>query len=67
MIACREFIIMFICFSGGVDRFHQFTHTVNEVNPFWSVDLGEVFHVDRIIIYNRIECCMKCYTFEKQY
>ncbi|CAH1244451.1 MRC2 [Branchiostoma lanceolatum] len=33
------------------------THTVVEDNPRWWVDLGHSYTVDRVVIFNRQECC----------
>ncbi|XP_019620358.1 PREDICTED: adhesion G-protein coupled receptor G7-like [Branchiostoma belcheri] len=35
------------------------THTVDggETDPSWWVDLGQSYMVDRVVIFNRIECC----------
>ncbi|XP_072051706.1 fucolectin-like [Amphiura filiformis] len=42
------------------DYFHAFcTHTSNtEIgNPWWVVDIEETYCVDRVVIYNRVDCC----------
>ena len=36
------------------------THTRDEYNPFWEVDLAEIYFIDEIIIYPRWDCCRKC-------
>eukprot|EP00058_Branchiostoma_floridae_P002515 XP_002588003.1 hypothetical protein BRAFLDRAFT_125400 [Branchiostoma floridae] len=33
------------------------THTNNEANPSWRVDLGMTYAIDRVVIYNRRDCC----------
>ncbi|MEP7326839.1 MAG: discoidin domain-containing protein [Gemmatimonadota bacterium] len=33
------------------------THTNQEVEPFWQIDLGESHYIDEIRIYNRTDCC----------
>ncbi|MGQ9730614.1 MAG: HzsA-related protein [Candidatus Zipacnadales bacterium] len=30
-------------------------HTLNEPNPWWQVDLGEIFTLGRIVVYNRCD------------
>ncbi|KAL4223746.1 hypothetical protein ACF0H5_017212 [Mactra antiquata] len=30
-------------------------HTLNEINPWWRVDLGIVYHLDYTVIYNRMD------------
>ncbi|XP_065826793.1 uncharacterized protein [Oscarella lobularis] len=36
---------------------HSVTHTNVEFRPFWRVDLGRSCDVDRVVIYNRVDCC----------
>src|SRR5262249_47824249 len=33
------------------------THTNQEIDPFWEVDLGAAHYIDEIRIYNRTDCC----------
>ncbi|XP_066271084.1 uncharacterized protein [Branchiostoma lanceolatum] len=33
------------------------THTAREANPAWWVDLGQTYIVNRVVIYNRWDCC----------
>ncbi|XP_078664090.1 E-selectin-like [Branchiostoma floridae x Branchiostoma belcheri] len=33
------------------------THTVGELNPWWRVDLGHSLCVERVVLYNRMDCC----------
>ncbi|XP_078615314.1 uncharacterized protein LOC144884146 [Branchiostoma floridae x Branchiostoma japonicum] len=33
------------------------THTAGEANPTWWVDLGQSYVVDRVVIFNRQDCC----------
>lgn len=35
----------------------DFTHTKDESNPWWQVDLGAVYDVEEIVIWNRTDCC----------
>ncbi|MBI3071823.1 MAG: discoidin domain-containing protein [Deltaproteobacteria bacterium] len=35
------------------------THTGNDREAWWQVDLGVVATLDRIVIYNRTDCCMQ--------
>ncbi|XP_078589276.1 uncharacterized protein LOC144869684 [Branchiostoma floridae x Branchiostoma japonicum] len=39
-------------FAGG-----SCTHTLTEPNPTWRVDLGQSYVVDRVVIFNRYDCC----------
>lgn len=32
-------------------------HTAHEPNPWWQVDLGEVYRLERIVIHNRCDAC----------
>ncbi|XP_076112654.1 uncharacterized protein LOC143080614 [Mytilus galloprovincialis] len=41
----------------GVEN--TFTHTKNQNNPYWSVDLGKTVSVKQINIINRKDCCGK--------
>ena len=33
------------------------THTKKSARPWWRVNLGDSFAVERVIIYNRADCC----------
>lgn len=44
--------------TSGIWSQGSVTHTVNESNPWWEVDLGGRYDIDEIIIYNRTNCCM---------
>lgn len=33
------------------------THTEKEIGPWWEVDLGQVYNVEAVEIYNRTDCC----------
>jgi hypothetical protein len=33
------------------------THTALEAQPWWLVDLGTVADIDKVILYNRTDCC----------
>ena len=33
------------------------THTKKEPNPWWQVDLGAVYKIDAIRVFNRTDCC----------
>jgi hypothetical protein len=33
------------------------THTNQEIDPFWEVDLGAAHYIDEIRIWNRTDCC----------
>ena len=33
------------------------THTDQETDPYWEVDLGAAHHIDEIRIFNRTDCC----------
>ncbi|XP_019641717.1 PREDICTED: uncharacterized protein LOC109483173, partial [Branchiostoma belcheri] len=35
------------------------THTRNEANPSWWVDLGVSFHIKTVVIFNRQDCCQE--------
>jgi hypothetical protein len=39
--------------TGGM----SITHTENEINPWWKVDLNGVFYIENIVIWNRADCC----------
>lgn len=41
--------------SHGVDgNITSFFHTDNESNPWWIVDLGSVFNIAEVHVYNRV-------------
>lgn len=33
------------------------THTAPQASPWWQVDLGETKAIDKVVIYNRTDCC----------
>lgn len=35
----------------------DFTHTKDGTDPWWQVDLGAVYDVEEIVIWNRTDCC----------
>jgi hypothetical protein len=35
------------------------THTIEMQNPWWEVDLGASRQIDRIVVWNRTDCCME--------
>ncbi|RME05412.1 MAG: hypothetical protein D6816_08940 [Bacteroidetes bacterium] len=39
------------------DAGNSITHTNYEDNPWWEVDLGKVYDISAIKIYNRADCC----------
>ncbi len=43
--------------TGGDFMKRSVTHTTEELQPWWDVDLGAVRSVERIVIWNRTDCC----------
>ena len=46
--------------DGNVDGIHangSVSHTNEETNPWWLVDLGSVQDIGKIVIHNRADCC----------
>ncbi|CAG2255774.1 unnamed protein product [Mytilus edulis] len=43
----------------GIKDPRNFFHTDSELEPFWSVDLGHVYKVQKVVSTNRIDCCGK--------
>ena len=46
--------------DGNVDGVYgngSVTHTAQEANAFWDVDLGDLFHVQATRLWNRSDCC----------
>ncbi|KAI8502424.1 hypothetical protein Bbelb_200120 [Branchiostoma belcheri] len=35
------------------------THTEEEDNPTWWVNLGQPYKIDRVVIFNRLDCCVE--------
>jgi len=33
------------------------THTENQANAWWTVDLQATYTVDKVVVYNRVDCC----------
>ncbi len=42
---------------NGRYRNNGITHTRQERNPWWYVDLEDEFTIEKIIVYNRMDCC----------
>ncbi|VDH95422.1 Hypothetical predicted protein [Mytilus galloprovincialis] len=36
---------------------HTMIHTTTENSPYWEVDLGRIYRIKRVEIYNRRDCC----------
>jgi hypothetical protein len=34
------------------------SHTLKDENPWWQVDLGNVYKIDKIQVFNRTDCCV---------
>ncbi|CAC5371665.1 unnamed protein product [Mytilus coruscus] len=53
--------ILELCEAGaGVDGIkgpNTMFHTESELEPFWWVNLGQVYKVQKVVSTNRIECC----------
>lgn len=43
--------------TDGVYRGNSVSHTNNEVEPWWNLDLGEQTDIGSVVIYNRTDCC----------
>jgi hypothetical protein len=43
--------------TSGVFADNSVTHTDNELNPMWQVDLGALLDIDRIVIWGRTDVC----------
>jgi len=43
--------------TDGIFGNGSVTHTAGEPNPWWQVDLGQTYPIDRIVIWNRADCC----------
>jgi len=41
----------------GSPSTNDITHTNDENGSWWQVDLGKVYDIDRIVIWNRTDCC----------
>lgn len=35
------------------------THTRKTLRAWWAVDLGDVFEIQRVVLYGRTDCCSK--------
>ena len=45
--------------NDGYFGFKSVSHTTHKTQPWWQVDLGAVYKIDDIKIYNRTDCCGK--------
>lgn len=43
--------------NRGDDADNTLTHTLNEANAWWEVDLGAVYSLSGITLWNRTDCC----------
>ena len=43
--------------TGGDFMKRSVTHTAEERQPWWEVDLGAVRSVERVVVWNRTDCC----------
>ena len=41
----------------GVWRHNSVTHTADEQSPWWEVDLGGLYDLDSVRLFNRTDCC----------
>lgn len=42
--------------SGAING-NSVTHTAKQTNPWWRVDLGKIYNLKQINVYNRTDCC----------
>ncbi|XP_071144177.1 fucolectin-1-like [Mytilus edulis] len=54
----------YLAVDGSTSNQHRFdipgcTHTENELNSWWSVDLGAIYLISRVIIWGRKDCCIR--------
>ena len=42
---------------NGLSNGNSFTHTLNQQNAWWEVDLGEVYKLSSINLWGRSDCC----------
>ena len=45
--------------DGDFDAANSCTATVDELSPWWAVDMGTILHVDAVVISNRVEAASK--------
>ncbi len=43
--------------TSGFFGDNSVTHTNNQDDPFWNLDLGEPFNIEEIVLHNRTDCC----------
>jgi hypothetical protein len=43
--------------DGNFDSGASTTHTNEEENPWWNVDLGQAYQITAITLWNRVDCC----------
>lgn len=43
--------------TGGVFNDGSVTHTGFQAQPWWQVDLGQLSTLDRVLLWNRTDCC----------
>ncbi len=43
--------------TSGIWTNNSVTHTANEAQPWWQVDLGQVYAISQINLWNRTDCC----------
>ncbi len=43
--------------TDGVYTHGSVTHTANEFQPWWEIDLGQVYYLTEVVLWNRTDCC----------
>ncbi|CAH1798057.1 unnamed protein product [Owenia fusiformis] len=43
--------------TEGIYNEESCTHTLEEMHPWWIVDLGKAYELCKIVIWNRLDCC----------
>jgi YVTN family beta-propeller protein len=43
--------------TGGSGPLGQITHTLRDASSWWELDLGDVYDLDSVNIWNRTDCC----------
>ncbi|MEM6802928.1 MAG: discoidin domain-containing protein [Bacteroidota bacterium] len=42
---------------NGASTGNSITHTNNEANAWWEIDLGQIYNLSKISLWNRTDCC----------
>ena len=55
ILQLKEKLYMFYCINSIY--YSDFTETIDQLNPWWAVDLGRPVELTNLVVHNRKDCC----------